>query len=327
MSQDETGRDGLIGAILHFLCVQDLLTQEDIRVALEQEIDDAGPAALLDLRASLAADNGWSYYPPDPLARRIHQLLADRFLGTDSILAGAEHLARLDGEPVAIFANHLSYADANAIDILLERFGSDTLASRLTAIAGPKVFTDRQRRFSSLCFGTVKAPQSAGVSSEEAVLNVRDVARAARRAIDTALERLRAGDALLLFGEGTRSRTGEMQPILPGVARYLDVPGTWVVPAGLTGSEALFPIGEATIHPARIVIRFGRPFRADALVAAAGRDRRVIVDAIGLAVAALLPPEYRGVYGDPVGFAASRDALERSSVTRPKGRRAERPNG
>jgi len=49
-----------------------------------------------------------------------------------------------------------------------------------------------------------------------------------------------------------------------------------------------------------------------------GRDGLIgaIVDAIGLAVAALLPPEYRGVYGDPAGFAASSEALERSSAAR-----------
>jgi NADH-quinone oxidoreductase subunit N len=38
------------------------------------------------------------------------------------------------------------------------------------------------------------------VSSGEAVLNARDVARAARRAIEVAHERLAAGDALILFG-------------------------------------------------------------------------------------------------------------------------------
>ena len=190
-------------------------------------------------------DIGWGYYPPDPLARRIHHLLADRFLQADSHLAGADHLANALTGPVAIFANHLSYADANVVEVLLRRSGGATLADRLTAVAGPKVFADRQRRFSSLCFGTVKVPQSSGVSSEDAVLSPREVARAARHSIEVACGRLGAGDALLLFGEGTRSRTGAMQPMLPGVARYLDVPGTWALPVGLTGPEALFPVDEA----------------------------------------------------------------------------------
>ena len=182
------------------------------------------------------------------------------------------------------------------IQVLLHRAGADTLANRLTAAAGPKVFTSRVRRFSSLCFGTVKVPQSAEVSSEEAVLSSREVARAARRAIEVSHERLAAGDALLLFGEGTRSRDGGMQPMLPGVARYLDAPGLWIVPAALTGSESLFPLGDTTIRSARVTLTLGPPIEAATLVRHAGGDKRAIMDAIGVAVAALLPPNYRGVY-------------------------------
>src|SRR5260221_258261 len=176
------------------------------------------------------------------------------------------------------------------------RSGRDTLTSRLTAIAGPKVFTSRERRFSSLCFGTIKVPQSADVSSGEAQLNVREVARAARQAIDVALGRLAAGDALLLFGEGTRSRSASLQPMLAGVARYLDATGTLVVPIGLTGPEFLFPVGDATVHPTRVVMRIGAPMRADDLFARAGGNRRVVMDAIGLAIAELLAPAYPGGY-------------------------------
>lgn len=40
----------------------------------------------------------------------------------------------------------------------------------------------------------------------------------------------------------------------------------------------------------------GIPLRSDVLLGAAGGDRRVAMDAVGLAVANLLPPAYRGVY-------------------------------
>ena len=218
-------RDVLIDAILEFLADQDLLTLRDIRAGLEQEIDNAGPEALQALKARLVADNGWDYYPPDPLAQRIHHRLADRFLGHESELREALQLAEINAAPVVVVSNHLSYADANVIEVLLRRAGAVDMANRLTALAGPKVFTSRQRRFSSLCFGTIKVPQSAEVASGEAALSERAVARAARQSIEVALERLRQGDALLLFGEGTRSRTSAMQPMLAGAARYLDVPG------------------------------------------------------------------------------------------------------
>ena len=290
-------RDRLVDAILDFIAAADLLTREDIRSALEREVDAAGSDALLALKSSLSADLGWDYYPRDPLAQRLHHLLADRFLTPDSQVIAAEHLTEVMNTPVVIFANHLSYADANVIEVLLQRAGAAAIANRLTALAGPKVYTSRQRRFSSLCFGTIKVPQSADVSSEEAAASLRDVARAARRSIDVALGRLREGDALLLFGEGTRSRTAAMQPMLAGVARYLDVPGTWVVPVGLTGPEALFPVDDSTIRPARVTIRVGRAQPAEALRAHAGDDRRRVMDAIGLAIADLLSPAYRGVYG------------------------------
>ena len=88
-------REVLIDAILEFLADQDPLTVRDILAALECEIDRAGPDALLALKARLVTDNGWDYYPRDPLAQRIHHLLADRFLGHGSELRNAHHLARV----------------------------------------------------------------------------------------------------------------------------------------------------------------------------------------------------------------------------------------
>ena len=304
-----SSREVLIDAILEFLADQDLLTLQDIRAALTSEIDSAGPDALQPLKSRLVADTGWDYYPRDPLAQRIHHLLADRYLGHASELRGTQHLTPVAGAPVVVVANHLSYADANVIEVLLQRSGGAPLANRLTALAGPKVFTSRARRFSSLCFGTVKVPQSSEVASGEAVLNAREVARAARLSIDVARERLRQGDALLLFGEGTRSRRREMQSMLAGVARYFDVEGTWVLPAGLIGSEAMFPLEGSTLRPARVVLQLGRPILASALVARASGDRRLIMDAIGLAVAEALPPEYRGVYRNAGDFLEAKTVL------------------
>jgi len=289
-------RDALVSAILSFLPSQGLLAPNDIRLALENEVDRAGPDALVALQARLTADSGWGYYESDPLARRIHRLLADRFLAPESELRDSHHLSSIAGKPVVIVANHLSYADANAIEVLLHSGGGAEVANRLTAGAGPKVYTDRQRRFSSLCFGTIKVPQSAEVSSDDAVMNPRDVARGARRAIDVAHARLDAGDALLIFGEGTRSRTSALQPMLAGVARYFERPDTWVLPVGLTGTEALFPVDDATIHPARITLTVGEPVRAESLTTESRGERRLLVDTLGLAIAELLPESYRGVY-------------------------------
>jgi 1-acyl-sn-glycerol-3-phosphate acyltransferase len=293
------GRDPLIAAITTFLSGQDARTLAAIRVALERELDAAGPDALVRLGERLAnAGADWDFYPADPLARGIHHVLADRLLEPDSALFGVEHLAAVAGKPVVIFANHLSYSDANLLEVLLHRAGGAALVDRLTVVAGPKVYSSLKRRFSSLCFGTIKTPQSSGLSTEDAVMNAREVARAARRSIDIAHERLRLGDALLVFAEGTRSRTSGLQQMLTGVTRYLDCPGTCVLPVGITGTEALFPIGDDTLHPVKAVTRVGRPIPASALRERTGRDRRLVMDVVGLAIAELLPPEYRGAYAD-----------------------------
>ncbi|MFN7916065.1 MAG: lysophospholipid acyltransferase family protein [Vicinamibacterales bacterium] len=298
-------RGVLIDAILQFMAAQEADVRLAMRASLEREVDQAGVTALLTLTARLNSELGWAYYERDPLAQRIHHVLAEHFVADGSGVDGLHHLTAVAGAPVVIAANHLSYADANVVEVLLQRAGHPEFANRLTALAGPKVFTTRVRRFSSLCFGTIKVPQSTGVASGEAVLSEREVARAARQAINVAHDRMRAGDLLLMFAEGTRSRSGGMQPLLPASARYLDVPDTWVIPAGLVGPERMFPIESSRLQHARVTLRFGPPMLASALRSAAGGDRKLVVDAIGLAIADVLPPEYRGVYGDASAFEAA----------------------
>ena len=131
----------LIATVTKFLWRQDDETLDEIQRALAREMTDAGPEAVASLCSRLA-DSGtdWHYYPRDTLAKRIHEIIADRVLASDSTLIGAEHAAQVEGKPVAIFANHLSYSDANLLQILLQRGGATSLSERLTVIAGPKVY-------------------------------------------------------------------------------------------------------------------------------------------------------------------------------------------
>jgi 1-acyl-sn-glycerol-3-phosphate acyltransferase len=128
-------------------------------------------------------------------------------------------------------------------------------------------------------------------------MHPREVARVARHAIALARERLEAGDALLLFGEGRRSRTGAMQPMLPAVARYIEGLRVSVLPVGITGTAGLFPIDAETVHPVRVTARVGPPIPASSLSGYADGDRRGMMDGIGMTIARLLPASYRGCYG------------------------------
>ncbi len=294
------GREPLVDTIVRFVGRERMGDAREIRACVERAIDESGPGAIDSLSARLSrAGTDWAYYPFDPLARRIHHALAGRVLQPEPVVIGAHNLDAVKDTPLVIVANHLSYSDANVVEVVLRNAGASCLADRLTAIAGPKVYSSVTRRFSSLCFGTIKVPQSSERSSEDAVMNPRDLARAARRAIQIAQERVALGEALLIFAEGSRSRTAQMQQFLPGTARYLDVPGTWVLPIGIAGTEKLFPIHGAALHAVPVTMSIGRPMMASDLHERFRRDRRLIMDCIGHAVAGLLPGEYRGAYGSP----------------------------
>ena len=89
-----------------------------------------------------------------------------------------------------------------------------------------------------------------------------------------------------------------MQRALPGVARYVEYPGVRIVPVGITGSERLFPVGDVRVHPATVRVRIGVPVDAKRLMDACRGNRRLAADAIALRIAELLPPDYRGAYGE-----------------------------
>ncbi len=308
-------RDTLLREITSFLADRDPRTLGEIQHLVQAEVAAAGPGALARLGRRLSTyGDDWDFYPADDLARRIHHALAEILLASSSSLAGLEH-ARGQGEaPLVILANHLSYSDANVLEVLLRRSGGGDIADRLTVIAGPKVYSSLRRRFSSLCFGTIKTPQSSAVSTEDAVMNPREVARAARRSIDIAHERLRAGDVLLVFAEGTRSRTCEMQPVLAAASRYFELPGTRVLPVGITGSEAMFPIDDDRLHTVQVTVQIGAPIDAEALRRGAGGDRRLMMEAVGLAIADQLPENYRGVYGADAAASPARALLAQAAA-------------
>ena len=292
-------RAQLVNAIAAFVAQKGGVDPAVVRGPVEQAISELGEDSVGALQTRLAqSSDAWAYYPRDPLAQRVHHQLAGLVLQHPPIVTGIAHLDAIRGQGVVVVANHLSYSDANVIEVLLQQSGGHEVADRLSVVAGPKVYSDLSRRFSSLCFGTIKSPQNEGVSSGDAVMSARDVAMAARQTIRTAEERLRAGDALLVFPEGTRSRSGGMQRFLPGVSRYFESPGLWVLPIGLCGTEQMFGIGEQKLGAARITMNIGRAVAVRSIREATGPDRRAFVDRLGREVAALLPTSYQGAYLD-----------------------------
>jgi 1-acyl-sn-glycerol-3-phosphate acyltransferase len=280
-----------------------------LRSGLSEVVAAARDDEILRLIERMRETGGeWGYHPHDPLARRLARPILRALLEPGSTLHDPHHLEICRSEAVVFLGNHLSLVDANVFEHLASEAGFPEVSERMTVLVGPKVYAMPLRRLASLCFGAVKLPQSPSRASGEAVMPQREVVRLASEAIRTAGARQAEGEHLLIFVEGTRSRSLAMHRGLAAVSRYLEGPTRWIVPFGLWGSEALLRLDEEQIHPARVEARVGKPIRPEDLFERCTGKRPLAIDTVGLLIADLLPDRYRGFYsGEDAGLAAARE--------------------
>ena len=118
------------------------------------------------------------------------------------------------------------------------------------------------------------------------------------RALRQSLQVLREGGVLLISPEGTRSPTYSLQQGKEGMALLAARTGAAIIPVAVTGTEQRGRYWRRLRRvPARILI--GNPFYLDP-----GEERprrpvlRAMTDEAMYQLAAILPPEYRGIYGN-----------------------------
>jgi 1-acyl-sn-glycerol-3-phosphate acyltransferase len=112
---------------------------------------------------------------------------------------------------------------------------------------------------------------------------------------------LRNGHVVLMFPEGTRSKDAMLHPALPGAAMVALLADAPVVPVAITGTDQIRVPGVLfrwmRHDRLRITVTFGEPFDLR-YEGAEARQAEEATDLIMRRIAALLPTEYRGAYGD-----------------------------
>ena len=246
----------------------------------------------------------WGYQPSYALARTLINSIIKNLFGVNPIL-GLEHAqtalahARAGGR-VVMLGNHLSYGDANYLHAQLELQGLKNFP--LLVMAGPKVYQDPFRRLSSMCFETLKMAQPPSKASGGAEVSMRDLAQITHRVIQDAENYQAQGRILYFFPEGSRSRSGDLNRFIAASARYCNQAGTLVFPIGFSGTQGLIGVAGGRISLGQAQASIGPALSIDSLqgqlVGNASEQRKTWMDVLGYAVAAQLPAELRGVYGD-----------------------------
>lgn len=128
-----------------------------------------------------------------------------------------------------------------------------------------------------------------------------------RSAIRQAQAVLEAGLPFGIFPEGTRSLSMKIERVLPGAGLFASGGNYPIVPCAITGSERL-PFNGAKGHqkgsslpdPGHkgVLVQFGEPFWLPNQIDGKRVNAAAATDYMMQKVAEMLPPAYRGIYGD-----------------------------
>lgn len=183
---------------------------------------------------------------------------------------GKENVPRRGG--LVVVSNHVSFIDPILIRI--------TIGRPLFFMAKEELFKNRVAGFFLRYFGAFPVSRGAGD----------------RKALKQSLKLLGEGQAVLIFAEGTRSRTGALRKALPGIALIATKSRAPVLPMAVMGTEQMQGFGAWILRRPRVKIIFGESL---SLPQAQELDREELDQRTGLImrhVASLLPREKQGYY-------------------------------
>jgi 1-acyl-sn-glycerol-3-phosphate acyltransferase len=147
--------------------------------------------------------------------------------------------------PVILASNHASYIDP------------------------PLVGAGVRRKINYLARDTIfKVPVLASILRSWEVVPV-DRDGGTGRGLRMILERLERGGAIILFPEGTRSRSGELNPARSGIGLTVIKSAAPVVPARVFGTYRAFGAQMRFPRPRSLAVKYGQPMYFEALRAEA----------------------------------------------------------
>jgi 1-acyl-sn-glycerol-3-phosphate acyltransferase len=183
-------------------------------------------------------------------------------------------------KPILFICNHLSNSDAL---VLNKTFKEQDLAF----VAGVKLNANVLTNLGMHITKTINIKPNA----------------ADKDAISHIVKYLKAGNNVLIFPEGTRSRDGKMNEAKKGIVLIQRLSKATVIPVGLSGTEKLLPINDKDMaledfRSADVTVNVGKP--AEIPPKGKDEDRREyddrVLNIMMKGIAELLPQSYRGVY-------------------------------
>ena len=176
--------------------------------------------------------------------------------------------------PLLIVANHLNNADPPLLDVSLNR--------KVVYMAKEELFRSRFLSYFIRGFGAFPVHRG----------------RLDKQAFRQADQLLAQGLVLVMFPEGKRSKSAQLQPASSGSALIALRNSVPILPVGITGTERIKGAAWLLRRP-EIIVNIGRPFHLPPVSSKLNKVELInLTNYIMRHIAELLPPEYRGYYAD-----------------------------
>jgi 1-acyl-sn-glycerol-3-phosphate acyltransferase len=152
-------------------------------------------------------------------------------------VSGQHHIPKTGG--VLIAANHASYLDIPVLGCGIRRRAS--FMGRMDLFSGPVGWLMRY-------LGWIPIRRE----------------RVDRGGFEEAVNRIKAGGAVIIYPEGGRTEDGRLQPGKPGIGMIVAATGCPVIPAHLNGTFDVLPPGARWIRLRPVRVTFGEPMEFSA---------------------------------------------------------------